>query len=702
MLIHAKTNSGSSLFAPQKYEVRRALVHATSLGQPFWCGERLERYWQPMQIEWASNGKLSSLTLQRVLGARGSHDAKPAERVDIKACDRFTVSISGDGDDEVFRGYVGQGSLVIQTGSDYEGASLVAYGPELLLRANAVTGAWYMGLDADQAVTDGSWNAETFVRSGVEASNIPAVFNEAGQPNASPATWNLADETPVGQCAVFVSPGRRIVDDSGLALLDAEYWNAYTALRSVLQWYDCGRVISRDGTDWAGISQLASVPIGEVNITGMNLLDAMRAILIPVGLGFAIEPWAQADGAHRLRVFALHAKASRVGPFLAEPGKSVTMGSAAGRRCSVQRLEFTRDNHKVANDVIVVGARKRMDVVLEFSDVTDCDLQPFWDQSVHDLDDYVSGGIVAWRKWSASTFAAFCEKYSRDVLSGSANAFRSFGWNEDGGLRPTILGTPDLVSIGVTRRPRPVGSWLEADDSSDNVRYMEPMVELGVCGDDESWIRVAADIWADRAGFTLTRNTFYDWYPYAAERCRTLTGSGGQSLFDLYGDMSYLTLLRNAIAVSGAIRLRLRLTGSIESDQCVVGQAAYRSDSSWPIASRKVVFAPNRFASHMDLSGQIADNGLGDAEQYAFHVRDVLEEATGHGSIMLRRIDRSYRIGDAIGFTGGRKVSLSVSGRGIEDAESYAPVVVSVVWNLGDGVAKTELVLESPLLQVNR
>ena len=143
--------------------------------------------------------------------------------------------------------------------------------------------------------------------------------------------------------------------------------------------------------------------------------------------------------------------------------------------------------------------------------------------------------------------------------------------------------------------------------------------------------------------------------------------------------------------------------GSVELDECVTGRAAYSQDSSWPFRSEKVVFSPNRFKWHGtgDDDGDTVDDSQS-ANHYAARVQDVLEDATGHGSIVLRGIDRSYQVGDVIAATRGRVVNLRIGGRGIDDAVSFAPVVIGIVWNFEAGIAKTELILESPLLKVTR
>jgi len=348
------------------------------------------------------------MRLKRIIGASSDKEIDRPERLEVSAGDRFRlVEGTGRGGSELFRGYVAQASLRIQTAPDFEGASITAYGPEILLRASAVTGAWYMTPEVDDAEIAGSASADDRVRENVLATNLPAVFNEGGRPNASSANWSL---TPGGNgeahAAVFCSPGRVVRDDDGGALVEAVHWDAYTAVRSLIEWFDNGRTISPTATDWEAIANVASVPIGEVNITGLNLTEALRAVLIPVGLSFAVEPWAGPDCAHRLRVFRLHGGAGRGGPFLGDRADPAAATTSAAQRCSIQRLDFTRDNHRIANAVLVVGDRKRCEVSLEYSGSGDCDLQPYWD-SDDDLGDYADDGVVSWRNWSAGAYRTF-------------------------------------------------------------------------------------------------------------------------------------------------------------------------------------------------------------------------------------------------------------------------------------------------------
>jgi hypothetical protein len=699
-----RSSSRGVVFRPQNYRLYHAAVQTGPTGAPAWAPETQQTHWAPTVLEWCAGGKISSMRLKRVLGAGAGKDRDRPEHLDICAGDRFRLVESDSGRQrEVFRAYAGQGSLTIQANPDFEGASVVAYGPEVLLKRRAITGAWYMHEQVDDAEIAGSAGPADRVRAGAVATNLPVVFNEGGLPNAGDPNWTLTTD-PNGEpdCAVFCAPGRIVGDQNGAVVSQSRHWDACTALRSMIEWFDDDAVISNNAADWTAIRQIASEPIGEVNVTGMNLLEAIGAVLQPAGLGFAIEPWSGADGTHRLRVFRLH-RTGRPGPFLGDSHNPVSAGSAGAQRCSVQRLDFSRDNHRIANAVLVIGDRKRCEVSLEYSSQTDSDLQAYW-TSDDDLGDYDTDGVVAWRRWTAAQYRTFCGNYTYGRDGARKHAFRSFVWNEDGALAPIAQETPDLDAYGVggraVRRPRPVGPALSYDDSS---RSLPARVQLAIAGDASSGLQVPAKIWTDRAGFTLTVRTLHDWYPYATDEARGVQSDGG-SLQELYGDISYLQLLYNTINdVSDQPQLTLSLIGSIESDQCATGVADYTPDSSWPFRAEKVVFAPHRFKwrTALGAEGDSVDDSP-EAALYASAVQDVTADAIGHGSIILRGIDRTYCVGDAISNTRGREVNLRLGGRDIADAQAFSPVVVAVVWNFQSGAVKTELVLESPLLQVSR
>jgi len=696
-----RSNQRGAVFRPQNYRLYHAAVRTGKSGNPAWEPETPQDHWAPTVLEWCSEGKISSMRLGRIIGSGSGKDRDRPEQLDICAGDRFRL-VEGDSR-ETFRGYAGQGALTIQSNPDFEGASVVAYGPEVLLRARAVTGAWCMTSEVDDAEVAGSAVPDDRVRSNVAATNLPVIFNQDGLPNAGNPNWTLAtDPQDQRHCAVFCAPGRVVRDENGDVAAESLHWDAYTALRSLVEWFDDGRVISHAATDWAAIQQIADETIGEVNITGMNLLDAIGAVLRPAGLGFALQPWASPDGAHGLCVFRLH-RTGRAGPYLGDWDAAKSVSTSAAQRCSVQRLDFSRDNHRIANSVLVGGDRKRCEVSLEYSSQSDADLQPYW-TSDDDLANYASDGIVAWRNWTAPEHRAFCANYTYSLDNSRKHAFRSFAWNEDGALAPTIPMAPDLSSYGMGKRavrpPRPVANAYSLDRGG---RTLPATVQLSISGDDNSRIEIPAYIWPDRAGFTLTCETLHDWYPYATPQARGIQ-SGASNLYDLYADLSYLQLLYNTIEdVSGQPQLMLHLNGSIESDQCVTGLADYTPDSSWPFRAEKVVFTPHRFKWRTALGdeGDVIDDST-EAGLYASAIQDVTADAIGHGSIILRGIDRTYHVGEAISSTRGREVNLRIGGRNIADAQAFAPVVIAVVWNFQSGAAKTELVLESPLLQVTR
>jgi hypothetical protein len=578
----------------------------------------------------------------------------------------------------------------------------------------------------DEKLIDQTIGEDDLVRGNTFRSHLPVVFNDGGEPNASPAQsgaqsalWRLDSDAEAGapQGRTFDAPARRVV--TAAATYQAEPWKAGPAVQSLIEMVDDYEVISPRSMSLLP-AELFDRVIGEVNVEALSLLEALRAVLLPIGYGFCLAPWAGEDGRHVLSVFDLHgnAESSRVRkPYMAPiHGPAVRITDDEGQRAEVQRIEFIRDSHNVANDVTVIGGQKRKQATLTF-DASGSQLRPAWDLDDHDLADWATDDVVDPTQWPIDEQQRFSIEYFEQRYTYGAkgkaefrHVFRSFAWNEDGAFNAVIDTMADLADYSVgeggnyVRRPRPVGPTCLRDDAEAKARNFPAFVQLGVDGDDEAWIQVPAVIWADRAGFTIPINPLWRWHPYATEYARHVTSSG-QTLLEKYGDLSYLTLLHNAMRDSGE-RLRLRLVGSVECDEAVSGRAERRVNSSWPLTAGKVIRADSRFrhrevpsgSDPFDLVASRHDtrDDSGDAADYAASVRGVLEDEVGHGSIVLRHLTRACVPGDVVPRTQGRVIDLTVpNGQG-----ASAPVVVGVAWNFEPGVNKTELALDTTLLRV--
>ncbi|MCY2930411.1 MAG: hypothetical protein NTV86_13105 [Planctomycetota bacterium] len=689
--------------------------------------EGLDDWWTPQRLEWGINGRTTTLTMRRQLGfgpGRGVQEYPETAAAQIGPAHRVRLvqGMAGTGPVELFRGLVGRVEMRIETAPDREALEVTAYGPEARLARTTIGGAWYKTAAADDKALAGELVDGQATRAATFATHLPAVFNPSGKPNASADSplWTLSESSSSGveaACKVFEDPGR-VVCIGGQTPWKATHWTAWTALRSVVEYWDNGQTISLEGTNWQAIRTLLcdrygqEYPIESVNVTGMDLLEAMRAILGPLGFGFAIEPWSGEDNRHRLLVFSLHKASALKRPPMAtlRVGGRVSSDSAEGRRAQVQRVDFVRDYRDVRNEVLVVGDQIRRRVVLEFhSDVEGRDLHPAWDAaaSENDLAHYADSDCVGgqgYGDWASSDAkASFQSRFGRWPDKTNRHVFRTFVWNEDGAWshvvtdgsgRPRI---PDLGDYGldgqVVRRARPVGPSLEYADPDGGQGRTGAYVEIAIDGDQTSWLRLPGDavrILRDRAGVSIVANPIETWCPFAA---------AGGSLADDYGHYTYLTLLYNTLRNAGT-KLRLRLTGSIACDECVTGLAERSDQSPWPLRSRSVVFLPDRF-KRRDVAGSplpgydVADDSQA-ADAYALCLRGAGENAAAGGVLTLRGLHRTYAPGDGVDRTSGRAVSLTIDGTQGGKGSSAAPIVVGVVWLLAGEAGKTQLVLDSP------
>lgn len=687
---------------------------------PSWLRAKRAEAYRPLQLAWRANGQATTLTLGRQLGVGpGKSSGDRGEDLDIVEGDMIRlVQAGGARPIEWFRGYVAKRRLDIR--ADAESFVVTAYGPELRLKGTVVTGRWHKTAGADDKEIASTLSVNDTVGANVFTSDLPVIFNESGLANASTSDWQLADDqTTARRCKVFEAPERTVVKD-GTVTVQAVHWTAWSALRSLVEQFDQYHVISPH-TPWDRIeAMLPATPIGEVRVEGMTLPEALAAVLAPAGFGFALEPWTVGDGAddqglarHRLIVFPLHGGNQTRAPRLGTLGSAnVAIDSVAGRRAEVQGMTFVRDAARAVNDVTVIGDQKHVQVILDFhNNAATRDLHPLWDTTMHDLADWAQDDAVDPWQWPGSgyyTFETFADKYNRSGDNHSANrhVFRSFAWNEDAVFASLIATTPDLQAYGLgaggqyARRPRPVASTFTYDSDGLKARLHPRRVQLGIVGDEASWIDVPAEIWNDRAGFTISAGLLAgndgdgQWYPYAGHR----------QFSAAYRGQHYLTLLHNTLRDAGTYKLRLRLIGSIECDRAVKGLATRGADSTWPFLAARALRMPGRFKwrtvedTFVSGADTTAVDDAAAITQYAEQLRDQGDRCRGRGSVMLRYLTRSYAVGDAIGATAGRVVDLHVDG----PAGSTCPVVTTVVWHFDSEANKTELLLDSNRKQVTQ
>jgi len=704
----------------------------TTSARPLGAGYYPE--WIPDSLSWGTMGEPTTLKMHRVLGrgADKDEDELPEDK-EIVSGTLVMLIQRGPGAEivEMFRGWAGQSHLTIG-GSEPSTLNAVAYGPELALNGKVVRGQWTKKQDQDDAELAGTLADAARIPANVFQTYLPCVFNsENGLPNCSRASdnrgtdvgWQLESKghydpmfgTP---CRVFETPNR-VVTTMGetTPALKAVHWTAYRALRSLVEWVDDYQIISYDSAPWAEIEAVLDAnPMPEVNVQGMGLADAMTAVLQSVGYGWCLAPWSEADvldaePRYRLYVYSLSTPTKWKNPMLPPVGSMATDADAI--RSMVDRLEYIRDAHNVRDEVTVVGDQVRKQVFLGyFSTLATSQLLPYWNTTKHDLNDWDNGtntftpeAMVAAGKDPKD----FNKAYHSDgkSFSGNEHVFRSFAWNEDGHMGADTI--PDLADYAdaannVMRRPRPMGPCVEYDRADAQMRHAPAQVWIGILRHGsviEGGFRIDAKIWADHCGFTLGEVQLKDWKPWAnSDQKDDAVYVGG----DKYKNLDYITLLHNAIEYRVAPHSRpclgLAIMGTVETDETVLGEGDNTGSVTWPLRAEQLVDCRDRFrkrsVTDAVVTGALADtrDDEDDAQAYAEKLVDVSAPPVAHASIMLRHITKAWVPGIGVFETDGRRISLNVSSRG------DCAIVSAVNWNFVGGANKTELTLDTRLLEV--
>jgi len=89
--------------------------------QPAWGTEELLRYWRPTTLRWGTNGEISTLGVEYVLGATAGKSHERPETLFAAPGDRFTLAEHVGGKrKEWFRGQAAQEQMLIQAQTDSE------------------------------------------------------------------------------------------------------------------------------------------------------------------------------------------------------------------------------------------------------------------------------------------------------------------------------------------------------------------------------------------------------------------------------------------------------------------------------------------------------------------------------------------------------------------------------------------------------
>ena len=683
-------------------------------GTVWWGEEIIDGRAEPLDMVEASCGEFSTLAIDIKLGADPHFpNVEPQVSLELQrwlqAGTRVRlVDASSDPGEEWFVGYVGQDTSLIQGNPQQESYQVSVYGPEWLLSGKVVKGQWVSRAESTTDIFDsadpGIGTRTTFIQT-----DRLAIFNKDGRPNMSPLP---SDFRTSGDDADKLS--RAFIQSDFVAIKNACIirraltWTAFSALYSALMWCDDGHVVSNKATDWKAIkSVLGDITIGEVSIDGLNLLEALRAILSPIGYGFRLDVKSDGNFKHALSVYQLKGASGGKAPYLPPAGSSVT--DRNGSRGEVSRVEFVRDSHNIANEVEVLGSLERVQRALSYRSGDATDLRPVWSNDSDSLDKWFVGG--AFKAAQVVNPKNLTDHYhsSGEYFNQHYNAWRTFVFNEDGGgLDYGFFGAdgiPDLekYGLGKTLFKRPIDPLLARDTRTGD--YKPALVTMQVTAGGATVKKDVSrhfEILKDRAGIRLKRDVFdildngtlVPWRPFL-EKAKTGKLTAAE---EAASKLIYLDLLYGALNPPDSNSLVITVTGTMESDTAVKGCSTRLKSSPLHLVRQRLVRNPalQEFViSGVALGGEDTRDDTNCAFAQAKTIQYAEDCEIGHGSLMMHTLTRGYPPGTVIPQTAGRVLKFQLDGQ----RKNAAPVVRLVKHTFGE-TNVTEIMLDSPLVRL--
>ncbi len=715
-LVHRKTESAD--IVPPFFTI----YIARPAGAGGWQAEEIDGRAQPVSMTEADGGDFSTLVLDIKLGADPEFpEIVPQVQADlvkwVQAGTRVRlVDTSSEPGVEWFVGYVGQQNTLIQGSPQAELYQLTVYGPEWLLAGKVITGPWFANSATDSKII------RRIADPGLVFANWafihrPCVFNVDNLPNMGKELWKIAPPDSIlddraGGGAVFVPSDRRVVR-GGAVVTEAQHWTAYRAVRSVVEAFDQYDVVSPDETDWLAIeATLGGVTIGEVDIDGMTVPEAIRAILGPVGYSFRLNVVNDAlfgKFRHGLSVYPLKSNAAGKQPHLPPVDSDVT--DAQGSRGEVSRVEFLRDSHNIRNDVLVLGSDEMVQVELTFrGDKANRDLHPAWSLHENSLADWFVGGVFNYTQVPTPEFFR-AQYYTKGTdFQRHRDVWRTFVFNEDGSLDLEELGDdgiPDLRAFGLgdTLIKRPIRH--QVTRSRITSEFIPAKITMEVFVDGLEWFQIDAtpffEILKDRAGIRLTKEFFSTsddgkaidaWRPFENIGNKGIVTQPTKDVKKL----AYLTMLNNALNETGSNELVLKVRGSMASTDAWETRATRLPNSPLHLTRSRLVRAAafeKRTIRDGDLGVKDARDDSDKVSAIAKAIQYADDAEVGNGSIMIHHLSRSYPPGTVIAQTAGRVLKFQLDSQ----RKGASPVVRRVTHHFGE-TNVTEVLLDSPLLRL--
>jgi hypothetical protein len=534
----------------------------------------------------------------------------------------------------------------------------------------------------------------------------PARFNPDGNPNCTPAGFDVDQDDPSVAHPVFLEPNIERDPDP------RAYWTLGKFVRYILAVHnDESFVANPDFTNLDAMLEARS-PKGDQGYYGPTSGDSIQEALVlrdfdatnmawPEALerqlgyaGFALRFVTSQDEAgeprHTMEIYRKDATAAGTERELALPSRGDTLDPSM---CNVSALHLARDGGSIVNAITVETRPRRVElsVVLApgFTPVLGDETASARTQFLKASLDGGSGAIRAkYRLYVADEAGDGHWDHAANSWSSRALDLASiFPDGDDGG--PTYV-----------RRLRPGSYTLISTDTSDRPLKAQLALSRDYAGPSPSawdgsgtWQPISGGwrLLEDRLGIEVTAEDPEAW------AIGSFTGSNPQE-----ASQTLRGITSQANPSGASTRFFLRLTTVIDDDLMVPAATGARRASPTRFVRRRRADARDHF--RLD---SVAASSLYNPTDKAIVVRDDTEHALAHarqlraahefpplvGDVTIPSFVSSFRVGDRISRINGRDLSFRTNFGGDQGEPAAYPVVVAVTWNFVAGRQETVLQL---------